>query len=91
MTDRVFLRVLLPATQTSFDFRVPLDVTAKEAASLISQLLAVEEPIFWQAQEDTKIMLVQGVGAGALLPHGATIRDLVECGALVDGMSVALV
>lgn len=90
MREKLFLNVLLPATQMLFEFRVPLDVTTKDAAWLMSSVLATEEPLFWQVQNDTEIMLLEGKDAGRLLPHDATVRDLVDCGALVDGASVAL-
>lgn len=90
MREKVFLKVLLPATQMLFEFRVPLDLTAQDAAWLMSHTLAAEEPILWEASNDSGLMLMEGKGAGKLLPHGATVRDLVECGTLVDGASVAL-
>lgn len=92
MRDKLLLSVLLPATQRTYEFRVPLDLTVEQAASLVSQLLGRREGASYQAAKGVDLMLCDAHGpqTGEELNPNETFRALVEQGVLVEGSTVAL-
>lgn len=91
MKDKVLLEVLLPATQTEYEFRVPFDLTVDEAAGLMARVLAQREALRYEVADGVDLMLCgEGAGAGDALNPNETIRALVERGVLSDGCKVAL-
>ena len=91
MKNKVLLNVLLPATQRTYEFRVPLDLTIEEGARLMSRILATREQVRYAATEDVDLMLLAGEGEGAVLNPRETFKFYVSHGQLVDGMPAALV
>lgn len=91
MKDKVLLEVLLPATQTEYEFRVPFDLTIDEASALMARVLAQRESLRYEIAGGVDLMLRgEGVGAGDALNPNETVRALVERGVLSDGCRVAL-
>ena len=90
MTDRVLLAVLLPATGARYEFRISLELSVAEGASLMSRILSVREQARYCVQDSCSLMPLEGEEAGELLDGEATFRQLVARDRLVDGMRVAL-
>lgn len=92
MKDKVLLEVLLPATGSVYEFRVPYDLTVETAARLMARVLASREPAQYEASDEVDLMLRASAGAheGEELNPNETIRALVAQGMLVDGTPVAL-
>lgn len=88
---KVLLSVRIAATQDSWEFRVPLDLTVEQGARLVSQLVAQRVPALYEASPDVDLMLLAGQGAGGQLNPNETFAALVGQGVLVDGSPVALV
>ncbi|MGI6216409.1 MAG: hypothetical protein ACOYIK_02235 [Coriobacteriales bacterium] len=88
MKDKVLLKVKLPATQRSYEFRLPFDLTVDEGAGLVSSILATRESTYFEDCGGADFMLLT---SGDELNPNETFRALVEQGVLVDGSSVALV
>lgn len=95
MKDKVLLDVLLPATQKTYEFRIPFDLTVDQASQLMARILATREPVRYEADGNADLMLrgVAGtnVSSGEMLNPNETFRALVEQGVLVDGAPVVLV
>lgn len=93
MKDKVCLSVLLPATQATYEFRVPFDATVDEATQLMASILAAREPARFETHGDADLMLCGSVqeGGGQELNPNETFRALVSQGVLTDGSPVALV
>lgn len=93
MKEKIELQVVLAPTHAAYTFRVPLDLTAAEAAALISQLLERQEPALWRSTGKEDLMLCDpgSDDAGELLNPNETVRALRAFGLLADGTRVALV
>lgn len=91
MKNKVLLNVTLPATQRSYEFRVPLDLTVEEGARLMSRILAAREQVRYAASEEVDLMLLSGSGEGAILNPKETFKFYVSHGQITDGMPAALV
>ncbi len=91
MRNKVLLNVFLPATQRSYEFRVPLDLTIEEGATLMSRILASREQVRYEASSEVDLMPLSGEGCGAILNPNETFKFYVSHGQLVDGSSAALV
>lgn len=91
MRNKVLLNVVLPATQQSYEFRMPLDLRVEEGARLASRILASREPVRYAASDEADLMALEGEGMGDILSPGEAFRCYVSAGRLVDGSLVALV
>lgn len=91
MSDKVFLRVRLAATQKTYGFLVPLSLSVAQATQLIERLLAERESPLFQMAQEARLMHVEGEHAGRLLDPMAFLGDLVRESSIVDGSLVALV
>ncbi len=99
MKDKIMLDVLLPATQRSYEFRVPFDLTVDQAAQLMARILATREPASYEADGNADLMLRRvgpdgrsaGMSDGEMLNPNETFRALAERNVLVDGSPVAIV
>ncbi len=91
MLDKVLLRVLLPATQRTYELRVSWDLDAGHVARLASTLLAAAERDRFVPSARPALMLLEGSDAGRLLADDAVMRDFVADATLTDGSTVALV
>ena len=91
MKNKVLLDVKLPATQRSYEFRVPLDMTVEEGARLMSRILATRDQVRYEASDDVDLMLLSGEGTGALLNPKETFKYYVGHGQMTDGTPVCLV
>lgn len=91
MKNKVLLNVNLPATQRSYEFRVPLDLTVEEGARLMSRILATRDQVRYAASDEVDLMLLSGKGTGAILNPKATFKFYVSQGQMMDGSPVALV
>ena len=90
MRNKVLLRVFLPATQKSYEFRVPLDLQVEDGARLISRILSSRDPVRYEASEDVDLMMLDGDEAGAILSPRETFKWYVQHEWLVDGSHLAL-
>ena len=70
MKNKVLLNVTLPATQRTYEFRVPLDLTIEEGTRLMSRILATRDQVRYAASDDVDLMLLSGEGTGAILNPG---------------------
>lgn len=91
MRDKVLVRVMLAATQQTYEFRVAFDIQVAQAARLMERMLAKREGLRFSGCLDVGLMLVDGPHAGSLLAGDEMIRALVLSGVLVDGRTLALV
>ena len=91
MKNKVLLNVTLPATQRTYEFRVPLDMTVEEGARLLSRILASREQVRYAATDDVDLMLLAGEGAGAILNPKETFKFYVSHGQMMDGSPAVLV
>lgn len=90
MRNKVLLNVFLPATQKSYEFRVPLDLSVEEGSRLISRILNARESVRYAASDDVDLMMLDGQNAGAILSPLETFKWYVEHEQIVDGSSLAL-
>lgn len=93
MKEKIELQVVLAPTHAAYTFRVPLDLTVAEAATLVSRLLERQQPALWRAtgKEDLMLCDLGAEDAGELLNPNETIRALSAFGVLANGTRVALV
>lgn len=91
MKNKVLLNVLLPATQRTYEFRVPLDLSIEEGTRLMSRILATRDQVRYAATDDVDLMLLSGEGEGAILNPCETFKFYVSQGQLMDGSPAALV
>ena len=91
MKNKVLLNVTLPATQRTYEFRVPLDLTIEEGTRLMSRILATRDQVRYAASDDVDLMLLSGEGAGAILNPRETFRFYVSHGQMMDGSPAAIV
>ena len=90
MRNKVLLNVFLPATQKSYEFRVPLDITVEEGARLISRILGTRDSVRYSPTDDADLMMLDGQNSGAILSPKESFKWYVEHNQLVDGSSLAL-
>ncbi len=90
MRNKILLNVFLPATQKSYEFRVPLDLSVEEGSRLISRILNSRETVRYAASDDVDLMMLDGKDSGAILSPLETFKWYVEHNQLVDGSSLAL-
>jgi hypothetical protein len=90
MRNKVLLNVFLPATQKSYEFRVPLDLSIEEGSRLISRILSSRDAVRYASSEDVDLMMLDGESAGAVLSPLESFKWYVEHNQLVDGSSLAL-
>lgn len=90
MRNKILLNVFLPATQQSYEFRVPLDLTVEEGSYLISRILSTRDPVRYAASEDVDLMMLDGENAGAVLSPRESFKWYVERDQLMDGSALAL-
>ena len=90
MRNKVLLNVFLPATQKTYEFRVPLDLTVEEGSRLISRILSTRDSVRYTASDDVDLMMLDGKNAGAILSPLESFKWYVEHNQLVDGSSLAL-
>lgn len=92
MNDKVLLNVFLPATQRSYEFRVPYDMTVDESVDLIGNILASREPARYTNNGEADLILMdQGeLGVGVTLNPNETLRALVEQQTLFNGSRVII-
>ena len=55
MKNKVLLNVLLPATQRTYEFRVPLDLSIEEGTRLMSRILATRDQVRYAATDDVDV------------------------------------
>ena len=91
MREKVNLYVRLPATQDTYEFRVPYDMDVSTAASLMARLLVTKETGRFVPPSFAHLMCLEGEWAGRLLDGSSMIRSLVLEGILSDGLFLALV
>lgn len=91
MKNKVLVNVTLPATQRTYEFRVPLDLTVEEGARLMSRILATRDQMRYAASDEVDLMLLAGEAAGAILNPRETFKFYVSAGQMMDGSPVALV
>lgn len=91
MKNKVLLNVLLPATQRTYEFRVPLDLSIEEGTRLMSRILATRDQVRYAATDDVDLMLLSGEGEGAILNPRETFKFYVSQRQLMDGSPAALV
>ena len=91
MKNKVLLNVTLPATQRSYEFRVPLDLTVEEGTRLMSRILAAREQVRYAASDEVDLMLLSGEGTGAILNPKETFKYYVSRGQMTDGSPACLV
>lgn len=84
MNKKVLLNVLLPATQHTYDFWVPADMTLHDAAQLIKGSLEAREDDFYVASSTTSFASQE---TGDLLEQDKTLEALE----FVDGTQLVLV
>lgn len=90
MRNKVLLNVFLPATQKTYEFRVPLDLSVEEGSRLISRILGTRDSVRYVATEDVDLMMLDGRSAGAILSPRETFKWYIEHEQLVDGSYLAL-
>ena len=90
MRNKVLLNVFLPATQKSYEFRVPLDLTVEDGSRLISRILSTRDSVRYASSEDVDLMMLDGSNSGAILSPRETFKWYVEHNQIVDGSSLAL-
>ena len=91
MKNKVLLNVSLPATQRTYEFRVPLDLSIEEGCRLMSRILATRDQVRYAASDDVDLMLLAGEGEGAILNPKETFKFYVSQGQMMDGSPVVLV
>jgi len=91
MKNKVLLNETLPATQRSYEFRVPLDLTVEEGARLMSRILATRDQVRYAASDEVDLMLLSGDGTGAILNPKETFKYYVSHGQMMDGSPACLV
>ena len=91
MKNKVLLNVTLPATQRTYEFRVPLDLTIEEGARLMSRILATRDQVRYAVSDEVDLMLLSGEGTGAILNPKETFKFYVSHGQMMDGSPAALV
>ena len=91
MKNKELLNVTLPATQQTYEFRVPVDLTVEEGARLMSRILATRDQVRYAASDEVDLMLLSGDGAGAILNPKETFKFYVGHGQMMDGSPVVLV
>lgn len=91
MKNKVLLNVTLPATQQTYEFRVPLDLSIEEGARLMSRILATRYQVRYAASDEVDLMLLTGEGTGAILNPKETFKFYVSHGQMTDGSPAALV
>lgn len=84
MKNKILLNVKLPATQTTYDFWVPADMTLHDATELIGGLLEAREGDRFSVSESTALMAQE---SGDLLDHNQTLESL----GFVNGTQLVLV
>jgi hypothetical protein len=76
MGDKILFNVLLPATATSYELWVPLDITVAQATQLICRILGMAREALFKPQTST--MLFDRASGKALKPD-IYIGDLGYC------------
>ena len=90
MIDKILLKVLLPANQQTYEFRVPLDLTVAQGTQLMARILAAQDGARYCASDEGGLMFCEGPSAGALLDEQVPFGALVANDLLVDGALLAL-
>lgn len=90
MRNRLLLKVLLPANQATYDFRVSCDVTVSQGSRLMSHILGTRERPRYCASNECELMLMEGTSSGCLLNPNMTFAQLMADECLVNGSLVAL-
>ncbi len=90
MKDKVRIEVLLPATQRTYDFRVPFDITVEQGAQLISRILAARESARYAANNEVDLMFLDGPLSGQIVNPKETFRSLVLSNDVVEGSQMML-
>ncbi|MBR3316863.1 MAG: hypothetical protein IKG21_03425 [Atopobiaceae bacterium] len=90
MRNRLLLKVLLPANQATYDFRVSCDVTVSQGAQLMSHILGTRERARYSTSSKCELMLMEGPSSGCLLDPNITFAQLLADECLVSGSLVAL-
>ena len=91
MKNKVLLNVTLSATQRTYEFRVPLDLTIEEGARLMSRILVTRDQVRYAVSDEVDLMLLSGEGTGAILNPKETFKFYVSHGQMMDGSPAALV
>jgi hypothetical protein len=92
MTEgKVLLDVLLPASGSVYEFRVPYSLSVGDCADLMARMLASRESAVFEYAGGADLMRRDGSPAGQLLRPGESVGSLVASGDLVDGTPLVLV
>lgn len=90
MHDKVLLKMLLPASGQTYEFRVPLSMEVGQGARLMSRVLESKERMRYKALGDVELMYLEGEQAGGLLDPHETFLGLVRSDRVVNGSRLAL-
>lgn len=90
MNDMVRLRIRQPPSFRTFEFCVPLSLSAKQATSLVAQLMPGASGAHACEDGSSRLLLLDGKGAGRLLGSDVLMEDAVRQELLCDGSLLAL-
>lgn len=90
MRDEILIRVMLPANRLTYEFLMPLDLTVRQGAQIVSRILAAQERARYRASEECDLMMADGPQPGLLLEWDTTFRELSVADCLVDGALLVL-
>ena len=90
MRDEILIRVMLPANRLTYEFLMPLDLTVRQGAQIVSRILAAQERARYCSSEECDLMMVDGPHPGLLLEWDTTFRELSVADRLVDGALLVL-
>lgn len=90
MNDTVRLRIRQPPSFRTFEFCVPLSLTAEQAAGLVAQLMPGASGTHAREDGISRLLLLDGREAGRLLESNVLMEDAVRLELLCDGSLLAL-
>lgn len=90
MKDKILLKVLLPANQQTYEFRVPFDLSVAQGAQLMARIVAAQDAARYCAPQECSLMFCEGPSSGELLEEGVVFGFLAASNLLVDGTLLAL-
>ena len=91
MNRKVLVSVLLPATQRSYEFRVPLELDMGQVADLMAAILEARERTRYAAPPHAGLMALEGEHVGLPYKDNELVGDLVAQEEIADGQPLALI
>ena len=90
MRDKVLLKVLLPANRRTYELWVPMGLSVRQGAWLISRILAGQDRARYCASDECDLMFAEGASAGRLLARDESFGALAAGDRIVDGSLLVL-